>query len=142
VPAKGNVFGGDLRFKEEPKRKLVIRFRDSDFPVGFSRKLGVLLSVQEGWYLVPQIAAFPIPLYDAEKLANLKHHLVQEMESLLYEDNDLFVVGASGEVIVHYDHLFMDDGLHVYLQNLELADTLLTLLKESGANVESISNTP
>lgn len=134
--------GPALSFKEGPTQKLVVHFTDRDFPVGFSRKLGVLLSVQEGWYLFPQIAAFPIPLYEAEKLANLKHHLVQEMESLLYDGNDLFVVGVSGEVIVHYNHLFMDDGLHVYLQNVELADTILTLLKDSGAKVELISNTP
>ncbi len=134
--------GPALSFKDGPIQKLVIRFTDKDFPVGFSRKLGVLLSVQEGWYLFPQMAVFPVSLYEAEKLTDLKHHLVQEMESLLYDDNDLFVVGASGKVIVHYDHLFMDDGLHVYFKNEELADTVLTLLKDSGTKVELISNTP
>ncbi|QPJ61919.1 MAG: hypothetical protein G3M70_08545 [Candidatus Nitronauta litoralis] len=142
MPGKGPFIGPALSFKDPATRKMVIHFTDRDFPVGFSRKLGVLLSGQEAWYLFPRKCFFPIELYETNEISNLKHHLVQEWCKLLDDEHDLYVVGASGDVIISYGHLFMDEGLKVFIQNPELAETLLALLIDSGANAELISPTP
>lgn len=142
MPEGELCIGPAVSFKNGAVSKLVIYFTDHDFPVGFSRKLGVLLSGQKGWYLFPRKCFFPLAFYETNEISNLKHHLVQEWCKLLDDDHDLYVLGESGEVIISYGHLFMDEGLKVYIQNPELADTLLALLVESGANAELISNTP
>ncbi len=136
VPAPASAFGGGLRYKEEAQRTLVIHFTDDDIPIRLSKTLKTLLTVQDGWYLFPRTGAMPVPLYEGEDIPKLQHQLVQEFGNMAFEDNDLYVFGASGDVYLSYDHLFMDEGLNIYLQNIELANSLLVLLNKLGSKVE------
>ena len=145
-PERG--IGRELIYRDPARRTVVVYVGENISRQHVSRIVSVLLSSQDAWLLIPRYGSvsslgFPsIPpaadalLFGAAERDDLSAYLCTRDMDLRSASCDLYLVGASGTVLVTWDHHTSDEGLEINLRDVDEAGSLLAKLNTIGAELE------
>lgn len=140
--------GRELTYLRPPLRTVVVHFGRSDQPSYISKVLSIVLSLEKTWLLIPRygaasklaliegspdVAAVSFGPSEREKLATFLRERPKGVGSI---SSDLYVVSATGNILVTWDHHTLDEGLSVKLRQVKESSRLLALLNDLGTELE------
>jgi len=145
-PERG--IGRELIYRDPPSRTVVVYVGEKISREHFSRIVSVLLFSQDAWLLIPRhgsVASLGFPSippgtdairFGASERGHLSAYLCTRDMDLGSVSCDLYVVAASGTVLVTWDHHTSEDGLEINLRDVDEAGSLLAKLNTIGAELE------
>ena len=140
VADRSRGIGRELTYHDGPRRTIVVHFVESDFPMNLQIDLKALLSVEESWTVVPRYEDGALAVYETAEFSSLVGRCVAHPPWLERgENDDLYLIGNSGRVLIAYDHHLMGDGMPIFLSEVEMATAVLSLLNQQGAELELFS---
>lgn len=141
-----------IGFSVGPLRTIVIHFARADFSEHFKKILSVVCSLDNAWVLAPPPGLrpdqrFPFAddkpeaiLFEQTEIAILSDLLASHLEKMLRESDDLYLIGGKGTIIASYDHHIFNEGLTLFINDIETAGQLLLKLNTVGAELEVYYN--
>jgi hypothetical protein len=138
--------GRQLAFARPPARTVVVHLGDAADHV--AKVLSIVLSSDGAWFLIPRYGtAAQLGLVEAKaevaavsfapsERTFLARYLCERPMDLGSTSADLYALGASGSVLVTWDHHTADEGLTVELCRVDDSNRLLVSLNELGAEME------
>ena len=140
--------GAQLSYRPYARRTVVVQFGEQDTPEYVSHVLLVVLSVEAVWLLTARygsVSEFGL-LENSAKMAAIRFDAGEHevLERLLSPEpphtrtivRDLYIVGASGHILVTWDHHTFQDGLSIEFSDVPTSSRLLTSLNKLGAELE------
>jgi hypothetical protein len=140
--------GAQLSYRPYARRTVVVQFGEHDTPEYVSQTLLTVLSVEVAWLLtarygsVAELGSLESPdniaalRFDAAEREVLERLLRPEPPHTRTIVRDLYIVGASGQALVTWDHHTFQDGLSIEFSDVPASSRLLTSLNEFGAELE------
>src|SRR5215813_2755613 len=135
--------GRALTFASPPARTVVVHLGNAtDHIAGI---ISIVLSIDATWFLIPRYgAAAQLGLVEGtsevaavtvapSERGLLGRYLCERPMDLGATSTDIYVVGASGNILVTWDHHTADEGLTVGLRRVEDSNRLLVSLNDLGA---------
>lgn len=130
--------GRELSYQNGPARTIVVHIAESDFPDTFERTLRAVLPIERNYLLARRHGDGPARQYETSEYPGLIERLVLRPPWLNIPNDDLYLLGGSGEILLVYDH-HMSDGLPIFLSSTRKTGLALTLLNEEGPELELYS---
>jgi hypothetical protein len=138
--------GRQLAFARPPARTVVVHLGEAADRV--AEVVSIVLAMDGGWFLIPRYGtAAQLALVEAgaeaaavsfapSERAILGRYLCQRPMDLGATSADLYFLGASGTVLVTWDHHTADEGLTVEFRRVDDSHRLLASLNELGTEME------
>ena len=110
--------------------------------------LGIILSSEDSWILVPKFRFISIPIalreladddaiiFEKDEQNEICDYLSKIINNIGCVSDDLFILSKSGDIIIRYDHHVISEGLSIDLNNVNITSTLLKNLNDFGAELE------
>jgi len=148
VASRESRIGRELRYHPPARRTVVIHFGREESADYVSQVVSIILSSEESWLLLarygpasrlgdltrqPEAEAVVFAPSERERLCMYLCTRDMAMGSV---SQDVYLVGADGNVLVTWDHHTADEGLSVDLRDVEQASRLLADLNLLGAELE------
>jgi hypothetical protein len=152
IPKSDVGIGNDLSFFDCPARTVVIHFSETDVPDYLQKILNIIFSVDRAWLLVPRFQFQPdwnIPnttendaaiLFESNAITELSTLLVKRLQYIKSFTEDLFIISGSGNLLMRFDHHFLDEGLDLYVKDIKKSNQLLVALNDIGSELEVYYN--
>lgn len=140
--------GRELRYHPTARRTVVIHFGPKDSTGYVSGVVSILLSSEESWLLVARygpafrLGALTIQpdaealVFDASERERLCAYLCTRDMAMGSVSQDIYLLGADGNVLVIWDHHTEDEGLRVEMRDAKQSSALLSDLNTFGAELE------
>jgi hypothetical protein len=151
VAAPERGIGRELNYQPPARRIVVVQFGPDDSTGYLAQVVSIVLSAEESWLLMPrygsasQLGDFTTQS-DAEALVfapsereRLCAYLCSRDMAMGAISQDIYLVGADGNVLVAWDHHMEDEGLRVDLRDVKQSTALLADLNTFGAELEVFS---
>jgi len=139
--------GRELIYRDRARRTVVVYVGENISREHVARIVSVLLSSQDSWLLIPRYGpasslgfgsvppeADALVCRAAERDDLCAYLCTRDMHSSV--SCDLYLVGASGTVLVTWDHHTSVDGLEINLGDVDETGSLLAKLNTIGAELE------
>lgn len=127
--------GRELAYREQPARTLVVYPGATARDAARRATLRALVSIEERWLWIPRYGHGAIA-FEAGVRADLVDQLTSHLADLIDIGDDIYLAGGSGDTLICFGHRMFEEGLGVYLRNVEKTGRLLTLLNERAIGVE------
>jgi hypothetical protein len=131
--------GNELSYRDDPARIIVVYFDETDIPGELSKTLEQILSVEPCWILVPREGTGSASVFEKPDIQNLIKRLISHLPKMNNVGEDLYLIGKSGKVFISFNHHMSEEGLGIFLSDVGVAGTLLSVLNEIGAELELFS---
>ena len=131
--------GREITYKEGLERIVVIHFIETDFPEVVRNTLLVILSIEDGWYFLNRFGSVFVNKYGGNESKELAETLINSFKKVEKENDDLYLISESGSILLSYDHHLFDDGMAVYLKDIDKTEKLLIKLNRIGGEFEIFS---
>jgi hypothetical protein len=128
--------GNELSYRNDPERIIVVYFDEPDSPDELSKTLAQILSVESCWILFPREGSGSVSVYEQQETPDLIKRLIAHLPKMQHVGEDLYLIGKSGKVFISFDHHLPEEGLGIFLSDVEMAGALLSVLNEIGAELE------
>jgi hypothetical protein len=147
VAAPERGIGRELNYQPPARRIVVVQFGPNDSTGYLAQAVSIVLSVEESWLLVPRYGsasqlgnfttqaaeALVFPPSERERLCT---YLCSRNMAMGAVSQDIYLIGADGNVLVAWDHHMEDEGLRVDLRDVKQSTALLADLNTFGAELE------
>ena len=148
IPDENLGIGKDLSFDQGPLRTIVIHFGKDDSPDYLRKILTLILDSVDKWLFVPR---FRIPSiftenhnqnenlpfsFEVSNLDTTIKTMVGYRPELSCIADDVGLLSICGNILIKYDHHFQTEGLSVFLNDIELCNSLLISLNKIGTELE------
>ena len=131
--------GNELSYKENPARIIIVYFDESDIPGGLGKTLEQILSVESCWILVPREGSEKASVFEKQDIQSLVKQLIDHLPKMNNVGEDLYLIGKSGNVFISLDHHLSEEGMGIFLSDVEKAGDILSILNKCGAEFELFS---
>lgn len=140
--------GKDIHFDRGPLRTLVIYFGKEDYPDYLCNILTIIMDLDDSWLLIPR---FFIPTvfkindqynryssfsFEKQEFELLIDTLAKYRSDLCCISDDIYLLSHCGKIILKYDHHFQNDGLAVFINDIEISNKLLLSLNKIDTELE------
>ena len=140
--------GRELTFRHGPKRTIVVHFSKEDVPQATLDVLKIIFSLHNEWIFLPRHGYLSnwrelevskedraIIFEESEKL-QLCDLVIGHFDKMFQTSDDMYICSEAGSTIVSIDHHLFDDGLNIYINDIELSGQMLQRLNAYGAELE------
>lgn len=131
--------GRELSYRSAPDRIIVIHFIQSDFPETWKKTLYGILQLVSDWIFVNRHGEFKARNFSENELENLLELLIEIHPKVERECDDHYLVSRNGKIIISYNHHMMEEGMIIYLNDIQFTNSVLIKLNEMGSEIELIS---
>lgn len=139
IAGKELGIGREISYINSPIRTVVVRFIDSDYPNIVRKTLQSILSIEEEWFLINRYGLLSAKKYIVSSAAPLAETLIRNWSKVVQKGDDVYLIGASGTVLLSFDHHIIDDGMAIYLSDIQKTGNLLSKLNVLGSEFELFS---
>ncbi len=140
--------GRQLSYKRPPLRTIIVHFGESDIPDYVSAVVRTVLETEKDYFLTPRYGKasdlgliedaieFTAILFAERDRPRLVEYLCTRPMAIGRVSTDLYVLSATGNVLLTWDHHTASEGLTIELCKVGQASQLLVALNELGAELE------
>lgn len=139
IAASNLNIGREITYRDAPDRTIVIHFISADFPNVVRNTISAILELDNNWYFVYRYGSQSVSKFKSTENNAAIQLLLSEWPSVESEGNDIYLVGESGAIFISFDHHLIENGMPIYLSDINLAGKLLSLLNNLGAEFEAFS---
>jgi len=139
VSDEGLCIGRELTYSSDLKRTVVVQFVDSDFPATVRATLAAVCEIGNEWVWVNRFGGDTGIEYSINERQDLINKLIETWSQLHCIQDDISLVSGDGKALLSFNHHILDNGMPIFLSNIEKAGLLLAKLNAIGAEFEVYS---
>jgi len=140
--------GAQLSYRPGARRTIVVQFAETDNWEYVSEVLSAVLSIEDTWVLIARYGSVvqlglannaegaAAVRFNGDENSTFVTFLRPDLKNPRTITRDLYAIGASGEILVTWDHHTFQDGLSVEFSDIARSSRLLTGLNALGAELE------
>jgi hypothetical protein len=148
-PAIG--IGRELTYARPSPRTIIIHFGEADSAAYLSTVVNIVLQMEGDYFLTPRYgkasdlgllpgtAEFEAIFFSEKDRSRLIEYLCTRPMDMGLVSTDLYIISATGNLLLNWDHHTEEDGLSLELCQVSQASQLLVALNELGAELEVYS---
>lgn len=139
ISAPSLGIGRELTYLSGARRTIIVHFAESDFPDFWKKSLFNIFSLKPSWILINRYGDFDGQRFLTTELDHFVKVLAEKYIVVSQTYDDLYIVSDDGQMIVSYSHSMLEEGLVLFISNIDLAGEALVCLNALGSELELIS---